>query len=281
MFSVYLTFYLGDLLPPFYIGSTTVAKLERGYHGSATSARYGDIWYREIRDNPHLFVTFPIPGQTASTAVEILDLELAWQKEFDVVRDPRFVNQCYAKAGFCSTTETALKAAETRKKNGTHIRSEETKQKISRSKSGKPATPRGPEYRETMRNAMVGRKLSGEWKAKISKSNTGRKHSDVSKAKMRESHLGRQPTPESVAKRLATIKANGGYEHSYATRCKIGQANKGRKLPPQSDAARLKRSASLSGRKRSPDATRKMHETYARKRAEKEAGRSDLPASVM
>jgi hypothetical protein len=48
-------------------------------------------------------MTLIIPGQIRHTAAAILDLELAWQQAFDVVDDISFINQAYAKAGFCAT----------------------------------------------------------------------------------------------------------------------------------------------------------------------------------
>lgn len=270
MFTVYLTFYLGNRLPPFYIGSAPIARLSKGYRGSASSAQYSAIWKEELKTHPELFVTFAIPGQTAQTATEILDLELAWQQQFDVVNNPLFVNQSFAKAGFCSTAATAKKAAATRKKNGKNWCSEETKAKISKANGGKPATPRGDDFKETMRRAMTGRTLTKEWRAKISAANTGKKHREETIQRLKESHLGIKTSVESVAKRLDTIAQNGGYAHSEETKAKISAANRGKKLSPQSAEAKAKRSAALTGRTRSPEATEKMKATMERKRLEKQ-----------
>jgi hypothetical protein len=37
MYCVYLTIYKGNNLPPFYIGSTSIDKIDGGYHGSVMS----------------------------------------------------------------------------------------------------------------------------------------------------------------------------------------------------------------------------------------------------
>jgi hypothetical protein len=268
MYCVYFTIYKGDRLPPFYIGSAPVSKINCGYHGSASSAQWGQIWKSELKDNPHLFVTFIIPDQYAPTPREILDLELKWQKLFNVVEDPSFVNQAYAKAGFCSSPESARKAVETRKRNGRTARTEETRRKISEANRGRKLPPITEETRQKQSAARKGKSRSKEWRDKISASNTGKKHSEETRAKLRL--VNRRPqTLESIAKRLTTIEANGGYNHSEETKRKIGEANRGKVRAPVSDETRKKLSERLTGNKRSPEAMAKYRETIARKQAER------------
>lgn len=52
---VYLTIYTGNKLPPFYIGSTSIERIRKGYMGSVRSKKYKDIWKSEIRNHPELF----------------------------------------------------------------------------------------------------------------------------------------------------------------------------------------------------------------------------------
>jgi hypothetical protein len=269
MYTVYFTFYLGDKLPPYYIGSTTFTRLTKGYHGSVRSAKYGEIWKQEIKDHPELFVTFPIPDTTAETVNEILLLEIFWQQKFCVVEDPLFINQCYALAGFCSTSETALKAGETRKRNGTSIRSLECREKSRLAQIGKSRKPHTTATRLQMSKTRTGTVHSKEWNDNISKANTGKTASEETIQKLIQSHLGIKPTQQSIDKRAATIEENGGYNHSEETKNKIGKDNKGKKLGPRSQDFKDNIQKKLTGRTRSPEATRKMHETYARKRAEK------------
>lgn len=266
MYCVYFTIYKGSRLPPFYVGSTKIAKIARGYHGSVSSALWGSIWKQEIRENPHLFMTLIIPGQIRHTAAEILDLELAWQQSFDVVEDICFINQAFAKSGFCSTPESARKAVATRKRHGLSSCSEETKLKIGAANRGRRLPPVTPETRAKLSQSLTGIPRTPEWKAKISKSNTGKTVNEETRAKMRLANR-REQTAESIAKRLATIQAKGGYQHSAETKRKIGEANKGQVRAPQSAESNEKRRKANLGRTRSPEAMAKYHATIAAKKA--------------
>lgn len=55
MWCVYLTIYSGNKLPPFYLGSTSIKKIEKGYLGSVSSKLYEETWKTEIKENRHLF----------------------------------------------------------------------------------------------------------------------------------------------------------------------------------------------------------------------------------
>ncbi len=73
MYCTYITFYRGNLLPPFYIGYTTTKSISRGYNGSVSSRKYKGIWKQERDDNPHLFRTVII--RTFNTREEALEHE--------------------------------------------------------------------------------------------------------------------------------------------------------------------------------------------------------------
>jgi len=54
---VYITKYKGNLLPPFYIGSSYEEKILNGYNGSIRSKKYKEIYKKEQKENKHLFIT--------------------------------------------------------------------------------------------------------------------------------------------------------------------------------------------------------------------------------
>lgn len=55
MYCVYITIYSGTRLPPFYIGSTSLKRIDKGYKGSVMSKEYKDIWYSELKLYPNKF----------------------------------------------------------------------------------------------------------------------------------------------------------------------------------------------------------------------------------
>jgi hypothetical protein len=166
---VYLTVYSGDILPPFYIGSSYVESVLSGYHGTVKSKKYRTIWREEIRSKPHLFQTIIISRH--ETQQDAREQEYQLQKFFDVVRNPLFINLAYANLKFGASGKDhylfnkELPAA--------------TKAKISLAKKGKKM----PDYAvEAMRIRNSG---SGN-------SMFGKQHSDESNEKNRNSHLGKK-----------------------------------------------------------------------------------------
>ena len=94
MFCVYLTYYQGDKLPHYYVGSTSVESVENGYHGSVRSKRWKSVWDEELRENNEMFETVILSYHTTRSAA--LHEELRFQKENDVVRSKVWINDGYA-----------------------------------------------------------------------------------------------------------------------------------------------------------------------------------------
>jgi hypothetical protein len=155
MYCIYFTIYRGLKLPPFYIGSTSIKRIQQGYHGSVSSAKWEKIWKTELVERPDLFETIIIPNQFAESAKEIVLLEQKWQKLFDVVNSPLFINQSYANKGFFASPESARKAMETKKRRGTNKLSPETIAKIIAKNTGKK---RGPLSDETKKKLSLVKK---------------------------------------------------------------------------------------------------------------------------
>lgn len=98
MYCVYLTIYRGNQLPPFYIGSTTLSRINSGYRGSVSSRKYKPVWKRELAMAPHLFHTHVL-FQCASRT-EATEKEAQLQRKVDAVRNPLYINTVIAGAGF-------------------------------------------------------------------------------------------------------------------------------------------------------------------------------------
>jgi len=92
MYCVYKTTYLGNKLPPYYIGSSSVEKIKSGYYGSVSSLKYKNIWESEDKS---LFKVEIL--EVFDTRKEALIKELEIQKELNVVESNEYVNMSYAK----------------------------------------------------------------------------------------------------------------------------------------------------------------------------------------
>ena len=173
IYCVYLTIYIGSKLPPFYIGSSSTKKIEKGYHGSVSSAEYKDIWRSEIKENPHLFKTFIIPGTLTPDKMEVVNIERLWQEAFNVVKDYDFCNKSFAKKGFFTTKESAKNTVITRRKRGKDKPTQTTIEKLRQSKLGRKNPRFGcmPAWKEAgLTNPMLGKKHTSESRKKMSDS---------------------------------------------------------------------------------------------------------------
>ena len=98
IYCVYLTTYFGNKLPMFYIGSTSISKIDRGYKGSVSSEKYSAIWKKEIVQNPELFKITIL--STYTNRKEAFDKEEFLQRRLDVIKNPLYVNMSFANGGF-------------------------------------------------------------------------------------------------------------------------------------------------------------------------------------
>lgn len=94
MFCTYITFYRGNKLPPFYIGSSTIQKVNSGYRGTVSSKIYKDIWNFELLTNPQLFKTVILT--THHTRKEATEKENYFHHRLSVVKNPLYINRAYA-----------------------------------------------------------------------------------------------------------------------------------------------------------------------------------------
>ena len=94
IYVVYLTVYSGNKLPPFYIGSSSLEKIQNGYKGSVTSKKYKQKWKNEVKTNPEQFKTNIISRH--KTRKEALSKEYVLQKKLNVVKSEMYVNMAIA-----------------------------------------------------------------------------------------------------------------------------------------------------------------------------------------
>lgn len=193
-FCIYFTAYSGNKLPPFYIGSSSVSKVEAGYKGSVSSKKYAAIWKNELRDNPNLFKTRPIAYY--NTRKEALAVERRLQVKLSVVKSDLYINQAVAAPngffgmdckGALSPRYGKKATNEQRKANSFH-------------RKGIALGPNPKKGRSGKKNGMFGRtrtpeeieKMNATRAARTPKSNLAsyaRKKTDAERQKIREHQM--------------------------------------------------------------------------------------------
>lgn len=78
----------------FYIGSSSISNVEKGYNGSVSSKLYKDIWLSEQKNNKHLFRTIIISKH--NTRKDALCKEEKLQRILNVVKSSMYINQSIA-----------------------------------------------------------------------------------------------------------------------------------------------------------------------------------------
>lgn len=153
-FCTYLTTYFGNKLPQFYIGYSTIEKINKGYRGSVSSKEYKQIWRYELSTNPHLFKTTIIC--THVTREDAREHEIFLQKYFQVDKNPMYINRSIGGIKFCfcvkHSNETKLKMS---KAGRGRPKSDETKKKMSLSQKGRTLK------QETIEKIKISRKGKG------------------------------------------------------------------------------------------------------------------------
>ena len=100
-YCTYITFYRGNKLPPFYIGYSSIKKINEGYNGSVSSQKYQYIWLKERKDNIHLFSTKII--KTFNTRKEANIHEEYLQTFLNVHKNSMYINMSIGFAKFNMT----------------------------------------------------------------------------------------------------------------------------------------------------------------------------------
>jgi hypothetical protein len=91
-FCTYITFYRGDILPPFYIGSSYVDRIvNQGYHGSVTNKEWKTKYNSELKIHPGRFNTKILTYH--DTREEALFRENTFQKQLNVVKNSLYMNK--------------------------------------------------------------------------------------------------------------------------------------------------------------------------------------------
>ena len=199
IYCTYLTVYTGNKLPPFYIGSTSIDNINKGYRGSVQSKKYQSIWKQEIASHPDLFKTIILTRH--ETRQEAMEREIVFQEAFTVARNPMYINMAHANGKFFTIgplapeTIAKMSAAQTGK-----TKSPEHKANMSAAHTGKIISP---DHKAKIAAANIGKKHTPESKAKIAAAKTGQKRSPETKAKIADAQTGKKQSPEHIANNAA------------------------------------------------------------------------------
>ena len=218
IYCTYLTVYTGNKLPPFYIGSTSVDKINKGYRGSVASKNYKSIWKQELYDHPDLFKTIILTRHETREAA--LDKELIFHESFTVARNPMYINMVHANGKFFTSGPLSPE----------HIA------KVSAGMTGKK---KSPEHIAKLK----GQTRTPESKAKMSAAQTGRKHSLEAVAKQSAAQTGKKRGPHSSETKTKIAAAKTGKKLTPEHKAKIAAANTGKKKSPRSPEHIAKRVA--------------------------------------
>lgn len=139
-YCVYLTIYAGKKLPMFYIGSSTLTKINNGYKGSVSSKEYGKIWKEELKNNPELFKTKILSLHDSREQAFYKEEKL--QKKLNVVKNTLYVNKSFANSKFSlkqhsSWTRDKFKTRVPWNKGKTNVYTDATLKKMSTARKGK------------------------------------------------------------------------------------------------------------------------------------------------
>lgn len=175
-YCVYVTIYYGDKMPMYYIGSTSLKKIKRGYIGSVRSREFSEIWKSEKENNQQLFKT-EILIKCHSRKYALLQ-EKFLQITLGVVKSNLFINKSIAAVnGFFGMNVTGKnngmfgKIGELNPSFGKE-RSVETRQKISNANSGK-GHAQTEDTRQKISSSTMGKKKTKEHAENISKAKKG------------------------------------------------------------------------------------------------------------
>jgi hypothetical protein len=179
MYCTYLTVYSGNKLPPFYIGHSSISKVESGYHGTVLSKKYKSIYDAELLEHPELFKTIQLTKH--KTKKEAHTKEKQFLKHFNAKHNPMFFNMNNADGApsFKGFKHSAKTKARMRNKHKGKKFSTESRQKMSLSRTGEL-------------NHFYGKNHSEETKLKMRKSHVGKQFSNEHKEKIRNFHKGKQ-----------------------------------------------------------------------------------------
>lgn len=197
MYCVYLTIYLGNKLPMFYIGSTTTSSISEGYRGSVQSLKYKKIWKNELLNSPNLFKIKIISYH--KTRKEAYLKEEFFQRKLNVIKSPLYINLSYSNGGFIAEKNKKLP--------------KEWRENISKAQIGRKHSLETRLKQSLNGGHRKGQKNKPEWNKKNSESNKKVLKTPEWNKKNSISLSGRIHIANVITKERKFIKINEAYKY--------------------------------------------------------------------
>lgn len=204
-YCTYLTIYRGTKMPMFYIGSSSVKKVNNGYHGSVCSQLYKEVWRSELKLNPQLFRTVILTTHLDRKDATLKERD--FQKKVSAVKNPLYINQSFA--AYNSFTDRDQSG-----KNNPMYGSRRT---------GVNNPFFGHKHTEETKAKMRGRKCTEENKKLYSKLKKGVPDSAETRKKKSASKVGKPPNSikvlDTVSKQKFICLIDTKKEYTYVNAC--------------------------------------------------------------
>ena len=243
IYCTYITFYRGNKLPPFYIGSTSVEKVNNGYHGSVNSREYREIWNKEILYNPHLFETKIISRHLDRKDATAKELQL--QLKTNAPNNPLYINRGFARKNFAygviglinNITGTRGPRSEQAKANirqGIANNKHKPRSEAQIEGNKKSAAKRTGQKRQTSRSLESRKLQSNKMKGKPNK-NKGKKMKDICENyihPMQDKHHSEETKEKQRISAMLAVRQEWSDEHktNHLTAVSGANSNTARKI---------------------------------------------------
>jgi hypothetical protein len=242
-YCVYLTVYLGNKMPPFYIGSTSVERItKRNYHGTVKSREWRETWKQELHDHPEFFKTKIICYHESREEAQAKEADL--QTRLNVLKKPgMYINRaimsekvCFDWSGKKRSEQSNQKRAESLKKIW---QSDEFRQMMSTRLRGRPMP-------DTMRSKQSERVRGRVWCYHPDTLESrqvpptvfeelssvgflpGKKPKPAKPVKIRKKRQFSEEERKKLADRMRAMNKGKPKHHSEETRRKLSEAHRGK-----------------------------------------------------
>lgn len=209
----------------FYIGRTTVKKIQHGYRGTVTSKLYKSIWIEELSNNPHLFKTKILTLH--ETKLDSAIKEEYFHKKFQVHKNPLYINQATGFGTFHADIKGKKNHFYGSNRSGflnpmygkTH--SDASRQKMSRSGKGKHSQPKTESFKQHMSDIYSGKTYEERFGVERAAEIKAKQKSPKSAAQKQKQSEVMKNKPNSTCPHCGKQARGSNYVRWHGDNCKL------------------------------------------------------------